>query len=103
MYYFHHILHDWSDDQAREILRNVRDVMKSGYSKIYLNEHILPEQGTPSRVTALDLNMMCLLGGCERSESHWSQLLESAGLKLVKAWRSEDSKDSEGIIEATSA
>lgn len=45
----------------------------------------------------MDLNMLTLCSGMERTESQWRELVGQAGLRIVNIWRPEG--DSEGIIE----
>jgi hypothetical protein len=72
--------------------------MKAGYSKILLNEYILPDTGASPLPIGLDLSMMVMHAGIERTESQWTALLEKAGLTVIKFWYPEG--DGEGIIEA---
>ena len=97
-YFYHHILHDWSDDKCLEILGQVRQAMRPGYSKLLLHELILPETGASAFAAMLDFAMLHSNSGMERSGRQWSSLLERAGLELVKFWI--DDEDADGIIEA---
>ena len=47
LYFMHMILHDWSDKYSRTILERLRDSMKTGYSRILINDAILPDQTCP--------------------------------------------------------
>lgn len=94
-----YILHDYSDAKCREILKNVVDVMTPGYSKILIFEFILPDVGAPLFPSLLDINMMALLSGMERTETQWKALLGSVGLEIIKFWKVED-PNTEGLIEA---
>ena len=80
------ILHDWPSDKCIQILQNTASAMEAGHSKLIINDIVLPDQGATRFATQSDLNMLALLGAMERSESQWRQLLESAGLELVKIW-----------------
>ena len=71
--------------------------MKPGYSKILLNEMVVPDKEADIVATQVDMIMMAALAACERSESHWKSLMEAAGLKIEKVWT--DSPDSESVIE----
>lgn len=51
------------------------------------------------RTAAMDIQMMSLSAGVERTESQWAYLLNMSGLRLVKVWYS--GAGSESIIEAT--
>lgn len=98
MYFFHFIMHDWSDEVCAGILSRTAAVMKKGYSKLLLNEFILPNQGCPLFPAGFDLQMMAMHAAQERTETQWKQLLESVGLQVIKFWI--PSGGGEGIIEA---
>ncbi|CAD6579776.1 MAG: hypothetical protein ASARMPRED_009245 [Alectoria sarmentosa] len=100
VYYTHFVLHDWPDDKCRDILRHLMTAMTPGYSKILLDESVLPDMGCPSSLAAGDINMMSIMAGKERSRRQWLELLHSVGLRLIRVWISPDSGDAEGIIEA---
>ncbi|UNI18979.1 hypothetical protein JDV02_005205 [Purpureocillium takamizusanense] len=96
-YFLHHILHDWPDAIATGILQNVAGAMESGYSRLLLYENIITNVKAASRVTTLDLTMMACHSSKERSHDEWRELIESAGLRIMKVWRSPLSD--KGIIE----
>ncbi|KAF3055270.1 Demethylsterigmatocystin 6-O-methyltransferase [Daldinia childiae] len=98
-YFYHHILHDWSNTMCLEILKQVRAAMTPGYSKLLLHEMIIPEKGASTSHAVLDLTMMVANAGMERTESRWWALLENAGLQIVKVWPASE-EDADGIIEA---
>lgn len=70
--------------------------MKRGHSKLLINENVVPATGAHWETTSLDFIMMSI-GSCERTEGHWRQLVESAGLKIVKIWTAQ--KGVESLIE----
>ena len=78
------ILHDWPDDHCVKILQNTASAMKPGYSKILISDVVLPDKGATAWPTESDFAMMSLLAAMERSASQWTNLLERAGLKVVK-------------------
>ncbi|KAI0152043.1 putative O-methyltransferase [Hypoxylon sp. NC0597] len=98
-YFYHHILHDWSDRKCLEILKHVKKAMKPGYSKLLLHEMIIPEQGASTFHAMLDMTMMAFNSGMERTERQWKELLEEAGLVVVKIWLPPQD-DADGIVEA---
>ena len=100
MYFTHFIFHDWSDEVCRDILRNLMPAMTPGYSKILLNEVVLPDMNCGPFFAALDLNMLANLAAMERTKSHWIELVESVGLKVTSVRVSPFPGDAEGIIEA---
>lgn len=97
-YYLHHILHDWQDEQCVEIVQRVREAMRPGYSRLLVNEHVIPAMGANWEATYLDLYMMVVFGATERTEEEWRVLLEDkCGLSVVKVWN--PGSGVEGIIE----
>ena len=97
-YYFHSILHDWNDENCRKILKNLIPAMTRGYSKILLNENVVPKRNAFWETTGLDLVMMITFSSYERTEEQWYELLQSVGLRIIKIWTYE--KGSESLIEA---
>lgn len=78
------ILHDWSDTDCLRILKQVRKVLRPE-ARLLILEAVLPERvAGPSPVLESDLAMLVLLGGQERSEAEFAELLQAAGLRL---WR----------------
>lgn len=96
-YFFHYILHNWPNHLARTILANTAAAMEPGYSKIILNEYILPAKDCPQSASWADMHMMGGLAALERNEQQWRELAEGTGLKIVKFWFPEGSID--GVIE----
>ena len=80
------MLHDWPDEQCRQILRILKDAMEPGYSKILINENIVLEFGTSWKVTSLDWTMMAMAASAERTEAQWRELIRSAGLRVSGIW-----------------
>ncbi|KAI8176976.1 O-methyltransferase mpaG [Colletotrichum sp. SAR 10_65] len=85
-YYLHSVLHDWTDEVGKSILARVTAAMKPGYSKLLINENVVPGTGANWQTTALDMMMLTLFASRERTEAQWRSLLEPAGLKIVKIW-----------------
>ncbi|KAI1392403.1 putative O-methyltransferase [Hypoxylon trugodes] len=98
-YFYHHILHNWSDEPCLKILHRVKTAMKPGYSKLLLYERIVPEQGAPADHSRSDVVMMTITAGMERTDSQWRELLEKAGFAILNIWPPVE-EDAEGIIEA---
>jgi len=74
--------------------------MKPGYSRLLINETVLPETGCSAFEAAGDMNMMVILGGMKRTQSQWKQIVESiSGLEIVKTWMSDDENCLDGVIE----
>ena len=99
VYYLRKILHDWSDAECMKILRWLRLAMSPNYSKLLINQRVVPAQGATSFMTHQDLNMMSVYARIERTEQLWQDLLKNAGLRIEKIWRPDDAV-SECLIEA---
>ncbi|KAL8936525.1 MAG: hypothetical protein Q9216_004888 [Gyalolechia sp. 2 TL-2023] len=97
-YYLRNIFHDWPDSNARVILQHTAEAMKKGYSRLLINEWVLSDMNSSLLPAVMDINMMCLFAGTERTRSQWDALLSSAGLKIVKLWG--PGQESESLIEA---
>jgi len=80
-YIVSHILHDWHDEQCLQILRNCRRAMKPD-GRLLIVEMVLPPGDTPHPGKILDMVMLVLVGGVERTESEYAVLLSKAGLRL---------------------
>jgi ubiquinone/menaquinone biosynthesis C-methylase UbiE len=74
------IIHDWDDERAAVILKSCRRALRPN-GRIQLVEMLIPTDNSPGPVQFVDLNMLVLLGGRERSEAEYSKLLEEAGFK----------------------
>lgn len=99
VYFYHHILHDWSDYYCLKILESVVAAMTQGYSKLLLHEMVVLEQGASQFQAQLDMTMMASNSGMERTRQQWLALLEKAGLTVVKFWEPID-EGGDGIVEA---
>ncbi|KAL9600657.1 MAG: hypothetical protein Q9179_003140 [Wetmoreana sp. 5 TL-2023] len=97
-YVMRQVLHDWSDAECRKILEQLVAAMRPGYSKVLINELIVPEEGVSDFINSMDLIMMGLHGAMERTESQWSKLLASVGLRIEKIWTVNE--ETESLIEA---
>ena len=75
------ILHDWTDEKSEAILRNVRAAIRPG-GHVAIIETVLPEEVGPSTGYLMDLNMMVMTGGRERSAADFGALLERTGFRL---------------------
>ena len=85
VYFIAHCLHDWPDKEARVILGHIKDAMRED-SVLLLAETVMPERDVSFMAAAADLTMMAAFASLERTEKQFADLLESAGLELVKVW-----------------
>jgi hypothetical protein len=77
------IIHDWDDEKSNTILRNCRNQMQPN-SKLILVDCVVPETDEPHFSKFIDLNMLVMTGGKERTEEEFAQLLATAGFKLLR-------------------
>ena len=77
------VIHDWDDEAAELILKNCRNSMRP-QGKVLAVECIVPESDEPSFSKLLDLNMMVMTGGRERTEREFRELFGSSGLRITK-------------------
>lgn len=98
------VLHDWPDRECKRILEHLAAAMNAGYSKVLINEFLVPDVGASDFITAIGLVMMGMSGGMERTKSQWSNLLASTGLRIEKIWTLNDETGSgiEAVLDASS-
>ena len=82
-YLMRHIIHDWDDQKATQILLQVHRAM-AGRGKLLLVEGVVQPGNDPSFTKLLDLTMLVIPGGKERSEEEYRRLLAGAGFRLAK-------------------
>jgi ubiquinone/menaquinone biosynthesis C-methylase UbiE len=76
------IIHDWDDERATAILKNCHRAMAKG-GKLLLIEAVIPRGNEPFFGKLIDLNMLVMTGGRERTEDEYRALFEAAGFKLL--------------------
>ncbi|WPH01525.1 Hypothetical protein R9X50_00437100 [Acrodontium crateriforme] len=82
-YHFRAIMHDWPDDECASILSATMSAMDPEYSRIVIEDWVLPDENVNLRAASMDILMMLYLSGIERTESHWRSLLTDVGLEIV--------------------
>lgn len=80
-YIMKHIIHDWDDEKATLILRNIHAAM-NGSGKVLLVETVIPEGNDPHWGKLIDLEMLTSTGGLERTEEEYRDLFANAGFRL---------------------
>jgi len=81
IYLLKHIIHDWDDEQSALILSNCARALRPR-GRLVLIEHSMPEDDHASPVSLVDLNMLVLLPGRERTVREYADLLARVGLHL---------------------
>jgi hypothetical protein len=84
------IIHDWSEAQAVALLANVGEAMKPG-ARLILLEELIPETADPVPGKWIDLLMLAITGGRERTKKEYSQLLSAARFELEEVVRTSGS------------
>ncbi len=75
------IIHDWAEEEATAILKAVRKAAPP-HAKLFLIETIIPEDAKPDWSKMLDVHMLTLLGGRQRTRKEYENLLAVAGFLL---------------------
>lgn len=79
------IIHDWNDEQSITILSNLAKSAPKG-SKLLLVETVVEEGFTPSISKIMDINMLAMTGGKERTPTEYAELFEKTGFKLTNVY-----------------
>jgi len=82
-YILSHVIHDWDEGQCLTILGNCRAAMKPD-ARLLIVEMVLPGGDAPHPGKMLDLTMLVMPGGQERTEAEYAELLEKAGFRLTR-------------------
>ncbi len=77
------VIHDWDDQHATRILENCRQALGPG-GRVLLAEMVIPPGNDPHVGKLLDLEMLIMAGGHERTEAQFRELFASAGLRLTR-------------------
>jgi hypothetical protein len=77
------ILHDWNDEQAIRILRICRTAMVGGAKLLVIELVVLPPN-EPDPAKFVDVRMLVMNGGRERTADEFRQLYTAAGFELCK-------------------
>ena len=85
-YVVKHVLHDWDDARCHQILAACRRAMTTD-ARLLVVEVLLAPGNAPDYGKALDVNMLVLTGGQERSEAEYRELLEANGFTLARVVR----------------
>jgi len=82
-YLLSHIIHDWDDERSAAILRTIRRAAEPG-ARVLVVEAVIPPLNAPSFGKLLDLEMLALPGGVERTENEYRDLLAAGGFRLTR-------------------
>jgi hypothetical protein len=82
-YLMKNILHDWDDESARRIVESCRRAAAPS-SKLLVMEAVMPGPNQPSLTPMIDIAMLVLLAGRERTVEQYGDLLASANFRLER-------------------
>jgi SAM-dependent methyltransferase len=83
IYVIKKVVHDWNDERAAVIMRNCRKAMQPN-GKVLLAETLVPLGDEPDRIKSIDVVMLVVTGGLERTEAQYASLFDAAGLRLER-------------------
>ena len=81
-YLMRHIIHDWTDEESVQILRNCRKVMPA-HGRVLLVEFIVSAANQASLAKDVDMMMLAFPGGMERTPEEYAALFEQSGFRLA--------------------
>jgi hypothetical protein len=90
------VLHDWDDESCVKILSNIRKAIAVD-GRLAVVEIVLPPGNEPHVGQLIDLNMMVMTGGAERTQGEYRQLLGKSGFRLDRLFTT---KSPFSVIEA---
>jgi ubiquinone/menaquinone biosynthesis C-methylase UbiE len=84
-YIMKHIIHDWDDERCVQLLENCRRSMQ-GNGRVLCIDTVVQPMGSTSDLPAklVDILMMVVLPGRERTEAQWRRLYDNAGFKVQR-------------------
>jgi hypothetical protein len=83
-YLMKHIIHDWDDERALVILRNIRTAFGRRSGRVILLERLMAADTLPDFNKVIDLVMLTGPGGRERTEDEFRSLFARAGFALTR-------------------
>jgi hypothetical protein len=82
-YIMKHIIHDWDDERASIILRNIATAMGDKRGKVILLEAVIRDAG-PDLGKLFDIEMLAMPGGRERSADEFKALFTRSGFEVMR-------------------
>jgi O-methyltransferase domain/Dimerisation domain len=83
IYLLKHIIHDWNDGECRRILSVIREAAKPT-SRLMIYEWIVSEVETPNFAKLVDIHMLCVCGGRQRTPNEFEQMLSASGWRIER-------------------
>jgi hypothetical protein len=82
-YIMKHIIHDWDDERARQILTNCRRAINP-HGKLLVVDRVIGPPNAPDPKKFFDVAMMLMPGGRERTEEEWNALYAASGFRVTR-------------------
>ena len=98
-YMMKHIIHDWDDERAIKILKNIKQAMNPG-ARVLVLESVIVDGNGQDFGKLLDIEMLVSPGGKERTAAEYEELFSRAGLRLTRII---PTKSPYSVIEAVAA
>jgi len=83
-YIMKHIIHDWDDERASTILKNIATAMGTKKGKVILLESVIAVGNTPDFGKFIDIEMLLFPGGRERTADEFKSLFARSGFHMTK-------------------
>lgn len=87
IYLLKFIIHDWNDEQSVTILQNLAKSARPGATVLLVESVVEEDDNAPSMSKVMDLNMLVMTGGKERTEKEYAEIFEKTGFKLNKVYQ----------------
>lgn len=84
IYLMKYIIHDWNDEQSETILRNLAAAAAPGARLLLVETVVEEDDNQPSLSKLMDLNMLVMTGGRERTAAEYAELFERTGFRLER-------------------
>jgi hypothetical protein len=82
-YLVSHVIHDWDERHALTVLQRIREAVASD-GRLLVVEMVMPTDDAPHPALLLDITMLLLTGGRERTEDEYAALLARSGFRLER-------------------
>ncbi|UVK57429.1 ubiquinone/menaquinone biosynthesis protein (plasmid) [Mesorhizobium sp. AR02] len=83
VYVIKKVIHDWDNRRAAVILQNCRKAMLPN-GKVFVAETLVPPGDEPNQIKGIDVVMLAVTGGLERTQTQYASLFGAAGLRLER-------------------
>jgi hypothetical protein len=81
IYVIKNVMHNWEDERATLILRNCRKALLPN-GKVLVAQTLVPPGHEPNQIKFIDVLMLVVTAGLERTEAEYAGLFGAAGLRL---------------------